>query len=141
MTWSIWRSSCSPDLYRAQVALFRRMAAAGDDPRFLPLRRHLGDQWGAAWDYVAADMNGAAVFLLATLRMKTRHAIRLRVGVTHADWRFFRVWTRLLEMMGFRADALDAARHVTTNRSRPAEAKCVEAFLTSDDPSKGLNIG
>jgi hypothetical protein len=67
-----------PQHHAGQVGFFRCMRRALADAEFVALQRTFDDTWIADRNYVIADMNGSAVFLFATLKMRV--AMRRRVA-------------------------------------------------------------
>lgn len=70
----------APEHHRGQVGFFRAVAGALKNPRFTALEATFDRTWRADRDYVIADMNGSAVFLFASLKMKLNMAVRRRLA-------------------------------------------------------------
>jgi hypothetical protein len=62
--------------YPGQVGFFLALSRALESPEFRRLESTFDETWRADRDYVAADMNGSAIFLFAALKMKLRMAVR-----------------------------------------------------------------
>ena len=80
------------------------------------LDRELDDPWRADRDYIIADMNSSAVFLLAALKMRLGLAAR-RCGVDAEA-----AVEVLLRAMGLPDDVREAARAVRRRRDGAGEA-------------------
>jgi hypothetical protein len=109
----------APEHHAGQVGFFRVVERALETPAMAALDRELDDQWRAERDYVIADMNGSAVFLLAALKMRLALAARRRGGDAEA------AVDVLLGAMGLPDELRDAAREVRRLRDRPGEARRV----------------
>ena len=70
----------APEHHAGQVGFFRLVERALETPAMAALDRALDDPWRADCDYIIADTNGSAVFLLAALKMRLGLAAR-RCGV------------------------------------------------------------
>jgi hypothetical protein len=125
----------APEHHAGQVGFFRAVDRALDAPEVGALERELDDTWGADRDYVIADMNGSAVFLLAALKMKLNMAVRRRLardrglaprsGRLDADERAAvePALDLFLHAMALPDDVRDSAQAVSTRRDRPADAR------------------
>jgi hypothetical protein len=107
----------APEHHAGQVGFFRIVERALNAPEMTALDGDLDDTWRADRDYVIADMNGSAVFLFAALKMKLKMAVLRRAR------RFEAVLDALLESMDLPDDVRAAARVVSAQRNRPAEAR------------------
>jgi hypothetical protein len=125
----------APEHHAGQIGFFRAVERALAAPEVAAVERELDDLWRADRDYVIADMNGSAVFLLAALKMKLNMAVRRRLararglaprsGRLDAEERAAVEPTLdlLLRAMGLPDDIRDSARAVSARRDRPAEAR------------------
>ena len=68
----------APAHHAGQVGFFRLVERALETPAMAALDRELDDRWRADCDYIIADMNGSAVFLLAALQTRLGLAARRR---------------------------------------------------------------
>jgi hypothetical protein len=113
----------APEHHAGQVGFFRVVERALETPAMVAVDRELDDQWRAERDYVIADMNGSAVFLLAALKMRLALAARRRGSDAEATVDV------LLGALGLPDDLRDAARAVRRLRDRPDEARRVLAWF------------
>jgi hypothetical protein len=109
----------APEHHAGQVGFFRAVERALETPAMAALDRELDDPWRADRDYVIADMNGSAVFLLAALKMRLTLAVGRRGGDAEA------AVDVLLRAMGLPDELREAARTVRRDRDRAAEARRV----------------
>jgi hypothetical protein len=109
----------APEHHAGQVGFFRLVERALETPALAALDRELDDVWRADRDYVLADMNGSAVFLLAALKMRLTLAVRRRGGDAEA------AVDVLLRAMGLPDDVREAAVAVRRDRDRAGEARRV----------------
>ncbi len=70
----------APEHHLGQVGFFDALARALDHPSLRDLEATLDAVWRSDRDYVAADMNGSAVFLFAILKMRLSMAVRRRLA-------------------------------------------------------------
>jgi hypothetical protein len=76
----------APEHHAGQIGFFRLVERALETPALAALDRELDDAWRADRDYVLADMNGSAVFLLAALKMRLTLAVRRRGATRRRRW-------------------------------------------------------
>src|SRR6185312_1873981 len=132
----------APEHHAGQVGFFRIVERALNAPAMAALDSELDDSWRADRDYVIADMNGSAVFLFAALKMKLFLAVQRRfAGPDDRSDAAARALELLVEAMGLPGDVREAARAVSRQRDRPAEARRLldhfEAVGLSDWPGCG----
>ena len=114
----------APEHHAGQVGFFRLVERALETPALSALDRELDDSWRADRDYVIADMNGSAVFLFAALKMKLFLAVQRRfAGRDDRSDAAARALELLVDAMGLPGDVREAARAVSRQRDRPAEAR------------------
>ena len=105
----------APEHHAGQVGFFRLVERALETPAMAALDRALDDGWRADRDYIIADMNGSAVFLLAALKMRLGLAAR-RCGVGAEA-----AVDVLLRAMGLPEEVREAARAVRRRRDGAGE--------------------
>jgi len=113
----------TPEHHAGQVGFFGLVERALETPAMAALDRELDDQWRADCDYVIADMNGSAVFLLAALKMRLTLAVRRRGGDAEGAVEV------LLRAMGLPDAVREAALVVQRLRGRAEEARRVLAWF------------
>jgi hypothetical protein len=116
----------APEHHAGQVGFFRLVERALETSALAALDRELDDAWRADRDYVLADMNGSAVFLLAALKMRLTLAVRRRGGDPEA------AVDVLLRAMGLPDDVRAAAVAVRRDRDRAGEAKRVLGWFEGE---------
>jgi len=114
----------APAHHRGQIGFFRCMRRALAEPEMAALEATFDAAWTADRDYVIADMNGSAVFLFAALKMKLFLAVQRRfAGRDDRSDAAARALELLVDAMGLPGDVREAARAVSRQRDRPAEAR------------------
>jgi len=113
----------APEHHAGQVGFFRLVERALETPAMVALDRELDDPWRADRDYIIADMNGSAVFLLAALKMRLGLAARRCGGDAEAAVEV------LLRAMGLPDDVREAARAVRRRRDGAREAGLVVGWF------------
>lgn len=135
----------APEHHAGQVGFFRCLARALASPAVVALEAELDDSWRADRDYVAADMNGSAIFLFAALKMKLNMAVRRRLarragraaaatGALTDDERAAAApaLETLLQAMALPETERACARAVSARRDHPTEARRLLAFFEAE---------
>jgi hypothetical protein len=123
-----------PECHVEQVGIFAALHEAMGQPGWSELDARMDEAWAAERDYVAADMNGSAVFILLALKSRVRAAVRRKAGYHWARTAeepasvaslVEEAHEQLYELMGLPPQVSAAARLLTARGAMEQAGQCL----------------